>query len=382
MAQLNTIQDTKPRTTSQDRKTLSDQRIDSFDDLIIQEDEPQTGPRPPRSGNRNQQNNTGQEYRLPEIEKEDSKVKGTRSPKGGLGSTELTKKSNDFIKSTKTPIEKQSFLSKAQRILGSDKHTPKFFVQSLPLMVNAPYNIDTPERLSNFMGQCMAESGIYPKTEAMGYRASTLAKVWPNRITLREAKEVVKRAPSVLNGWADIIYGGRNEARSGDRGRGGNTFNKISPAKDGNRGTTEGYTYRGHGLIQSTFKPKFIAFDEKFAGFSEAGDGESKAKSVTGYDDFRPIVQGSDPKNDPHGAVPRKVESGHFIIYPDVTSNPNDPIWAVITSLEFFRGKSKLLVNNVSPLTTKTITGIVKGSSDGYQLRHKWTQYFYNKLKQ
>ena len=60
MAQLNTIQDTKPRTTSQDRKTLSDQRIDSFDDLIIQEDEPQTGPRPPRSGNRNQQNNTGQ----------------------------------------------------------------------------------------------------------------------------------------------------------------------------------------------------------------------------------------------------------------------------------------------------------------------------------
>lgn len=382
MSKLNTIQDTKPRTTSQDRKTLSDQRIDNFDDLIIQEEEEVgAGPvQPRRPSNKNRSNNSGNQYKIPDIEKERSKNKGTRFPKPGKTSADLTKKTQDFLKSTKTPKEKQSFLAKAQSILGSDKHTPTFFVQSLALVVNAPYNIDTPERLANFMGQCMAESGLYPKTENMGYRASTLANKWPNRISLREAQEVVKRPPSALNGWADIIYGGRNESRSGERGRGGNTFNKISPAKDGNIGTTEGYTYRGHGLIQSTFKPKYIRFDEKFAGRTESG--ESKAKARTGYDDFRPIVQGSDPKNDPPGAKKRSVESGHFTIYPDITANPKDPIWSVITSLEFFRGRRELLVNTVSPSTSKAITAIVKGDSDGYQLRHKWAQYFYNKLKQ
>jgi len=378
MAQLNTIQDTKPRTTTQDKKTLSDDRIDNFNDLLIEEEEPVAGPRTgPRS--KNQTNNPGQQYKSPEIEKSKAKEKGGQSPKSGKTAAEFTKEAKEALKATKTPKEKQGFLAKATSALSSDKHTPKYIVDALPLMVNDPYNLDTPERLANFLAQCMAESGLYPKTEGTRYSASRLAEVFSNRISLREAKEVVKRPPGSLNAWPDIMYGGRNEARQGRSGRDGNTFNKISPAKDGNIGTTEGYTYRGHGLIQSTHKPKFIRFDEKFAGRNEAG--ESKAKAITGYDDFRPIVEGSDPKNDPPGAKKRSVESGHFIIYPDITANPKDPIWAVITSLEFFRGKSKLLVNTVSPATTKTITGIVKGSSDGYQPRHKWAQYFYNKLK-
>ncbi len=83
MAQLNTIQDTKPRTTTQDKKTLSDERIDSFDDLLIEEEDAVAGPRSPRSGSRNQRNNPGELYTSPEIEKENSKNKGIRSRRSG-----------------------------------------------------------------------------------------------------------------------------------------------------------------------------------------------------------------------------------------------------------------------------------------------------------
>ena len=127
-------------------------------------------------------------------------------------------------------------------------------------------------------------------------------------------------------------------------------------------------------------KTKVIITNQEKALLEEDGN-VPKIKSLTGYDDFRPIVKGSDPKNDPPGAKPRTVEEGHFTIFPDITANPKDPIWAVITSLEYFRINKELLVNNVSPSTSKRLTEIVRGISGGYQLRHKWASYFYNILK-
>ena len=372
MAQLNTIQDDKPRTSTKDRNSLKDTRIDNFDDLIIQDEEPIAGrPSTSKPSGVNNSNNKGNEYRTPEIEKSDAKAKGGNSPKGGQSSAQLTQKSKDYISSIQTPQETKSFLEKARSILGGDKHTPKYFVDALPIIVNDPYNINTPERLANFMGQCMAESGLFPKTEAMNYSAKRLLEVFPKNVTsIQQAREMVAKGPSKIGGWADRIYGKKF----------GQVVGKISPARDGNQGTPEGYTYRGHGLIQTTGKSKFIAFDKKFAGYDESGN-VPKIKSLTGYDDFRPIVKGSDPKNDPPGAKPRTVEEGHFTIFPDITANPKDPIWAVITSLEYFRINKELLVNNVSPSTSKRLTEIVRGISGGYQLRHKWASYFYNILK-
>lgn len=372
MAQLNTIQDDKPRTTTRDRKTLQDNRIDNFDDLIVEEEEPVAGkPTGTRPSGRNSTNNRGDEYSIPEIEKSDAKAKGGSSPKGGATSAQLTQKSKDYISSIQTPKETKNFLDKAKSILGRDKHTPKYFVDALPIIINDPYNINTPERLANFMGQCMAESGLFPKSEGMNYSAKRLREVFPENVkSIQQAREMVAKGPSKIGGWADRIYGKKF----------GQVVGKISPARDGNQGTPEGYTYRGHGLIQTTGKSKFLAFDRKFAGYDESGN-VPKVKSVTGYDDFRPIVRGSDPKNDPPGAKPRDVEEGHFIIFPDITSNPKDPIWAVITSLEYFRINKELLVNTVSPSTSKQLTKIVRGISGGYQLRHKWASYFYNILK-
>lgn len=371
MAQLNTIQDDKPRTTTRDRKTLQDNRIDNFDDLILEEEEPVAGKPGQKPSGKNNASNRGNEYSIPEIEKPDAKPKGGRSPKGGPTSSQLTQKARDYVSSIQTPREVKGFLEKARAILGADQHTPKYFVDALPIIVNEPYNINTPERLANFMGQCMAESGLYPKSEAMNYSAKRLLEVFPKNVTsIQQAREMVAKGPSKIGGWADRIYGKKF----------GQVVGKISPARDGNQGTPEGYTYRGHGLIQTTGKSKFLAFDRKFAGYDESGN-VPKAKSVTGYDDFRPIVKGSDPKNDPPGAKPRDIEEGHFIIFPDITSNPKDPIWAVITSLEYFRINKELLVNNVSPSTSKRLTEIVRGISGGYQLRHKWASYFYNKLK-
>lgn len=373
MAQLNTIQDDKPRTTTRDRKSLQDTRIDNFDDLVIEEDEVVAG-RPPASkpSGKNQTNNVGNEYRTPEIEKSQSKNKSGKSPQGGPTSAQISQQAKDYVKSIKTPEETKNFLEKAQSVLSSDKHTPKYFVDALPIVVNAPYNINTPARLANFMGQCMAESGLFPKSEGMGYTAKRLLEVFPKSVgnNPERARKLAAIGPTKLGGWADVIYGSKN----------GNTVGKISPALDGNKGTPEGYTYRGHGLIQSTGKGKFLAFDKKFAGFDESGN-VPKVKSLTGYNDYRPIVKGSDPKDDPPGAKPRKVEEGHFIIFPDITSNPNDAIWPVITSLEFFRNDSRLLVDAVSPAISKKNTGIVRGTTSGYQLRHKWSSYFYNKLK-
>ena len=373
MAQLNTIQDDKPRTTTRDRKSLQDNRIDNFDDLIVNEEEPVAGrPSTTKPSGKNATNNGGNQYTTQEIEKAKSKNKGGKSPQGGPTSAQLSQQAKDYVKSIKTPAETKTFLEKAQLILSSDKHTPRYFVEALPVIVNPPYNINTPARLANFMGQCMAESGLFPKSEGMGYTAKNLLENFPKTLggNAARARQLAAIGPTKLGGWADVIYGGKN----------GNTVGRISPALDANKGTPEGYTYRGHGLIQSTGKNKFLGFDKKFAGFDESGK-VPKVKAVTGYNDYRPIVKGSDPKDDPSGAKPRKVEEGHFIIFPDITSNPKDAIWPVITSLEYFRINSELLVNAVSPAISKKNTGIVRGTTSGYQLRHKWASYFYNILK-
>lgn len=371
MTQFNTIQDDKPKTTTRDRKVLQDTRIDNFEDLMDPEKELVAETPQKKSSEKNNSNNRGNEYKIPEIEKFSSKQKGTSSPAGGKTSAQLTQNSKDYIRTIKTPQETKSFLKKATNILRLDQHTPAYFVDALPIVVNAPYNINTPERLANFMGQCMAESGLFPKSEAMGYNAQNIFDTFKKSIggSRRRANELASKDPSKLGGWADVIYGAKL----------GNTVGKISPALDGNKGTPEGYTYRGHGLIQSTGKSKYRRFDEKFAGYDESG--ASKVKSLTGLDDVRPIVKGSDPKNDPPGSKPRMVEEGHFTIFPDITSNPKDPIWAVITSLEYFRNNKKLLVNNVSPTTSKLLTTLVRGTPSGYQLRHKWASYFFDKLK-
>lgn len=111
---------------------------------------------------------------------------------------------------------------------------------SLARIFEAPLNatcllfgIDTPMREAAFVAQCGHESdGFARLEESMWYRhAESIRANWPGRVTsLAEAEHLVGRPEALAN----IVYAGR----------GGN----------GDVASGDGWTYRGRGLIQLTFR--------------------------------------------------------------------------------------------------------------------------------
>jgi len=95
------------------------------------------------------------------------------------------------------------------------------------------YEINTPARISGFIGQCQHESGNFKVLEEnLNYSAEALCRVWPSRFPTLEAAQPFHRNPEKI---ANKVYGGRM----------GNT-------EDG-----DGWLYHGRGLIQLTGKDNY-----------------------------------------------------------------------------------------------------------------------------
>lgn len=280
-----------------------------------------------------------------DLKKQDAKAKKTDQPKGAEEkkpdppSKQLTAKTLAEIEKIQLTPQQKTLIEKARSI----PQLPDYFKQSLPLVVTDPYNINTPGRLAHFCGQIMTECGFNSRTEGVGYRSERLRQAvkgytdakgkyhkpyWPGRLTDQEIvslsidKGSIK--PSQIGGWPDVVYGSRKE-----KSRGGNKF-----------GTLDGYNYRGHGLIQITFKsPIYQLLIDLYPN--------------EGFDK-------------------------------DTEKISTDPKWALISALAWWlRNKATVLRDDVSDSTITNISTRVNGTNPAnhLDLRIKWTKTFYDKLK-
>jgi len=105
------------------------------------------------------------------------------------------------------------------------------------------FGIDTSRRQAQFLAQTAHESGGFSRLEEnLNYDAPGLARTWPSRFssdgapnyTPNELARKIARQPERI---ANAAYGGRM----------------------GNNATTDGWTYRGRGLIQLTGKANYQA---------------------------------------------------------------------------------------------------------------------------
>jgi putative chitinase len=102
----------------------------------------------------------------------------------------------------------------------------------------ALYDINTPERIAAFLGQCFVESAMLTKLEEdLFYKTpERLCAVWPGKFKTVAAAAPYARNPQKL---ANFVYANRN----------GN----------GPEATGNGWAYRGSGYIQLTGLDNFVA---------------------------------------------------------------------------------------------------------------------------
>lgn len=273
--------------------------------------------------------------------------------------------SQDKLKSVSTPATKNELIKRIREI--PDNMVPKFIKPYAELMVNV-FGIDTREKVANFLGQVSAES-IRGVSEYVYYTSErNLRGVFGNRVKKQDLKDFVYTTPSPsrpygfaagktpweLNGWTDSYYGSRNGNMNG------NSFNRVSSATNSRQGVSpnsppanmqvnpffykgspDGYAYRGHGVIQITGKVQYEQMN-KFFG-----------------------TNGTLEKN-----------NVDFVKNPELVSE--NPKFAFLSALMWWYNHKGVYINKVSLPTTKTITAAVRGSSVGYQSRHRNVErYFY-----
>lgn len=115
--------------------------------------------------------------------------------------------------------------------------------------------LQDPIQRAEIWAQCVAESGrkFTAKTENMMYTRDNLLKIWPSYFDEKTVDNYVpKKIGDQGQAWAQRVYGGRM----------------------GNDYTTDGYTYRGRGLIQITGKANYkaasLAFKQDFVKYPDA----------------------------------------------------------------------------------------------------------------
>jgi putative chitinase len=107
------------------------------------------------------------------------------------------------------------------------------------LIVMKDYNINTINKLSNFLGQVAHESGNFKFTvENLNYSAEGLLKVFPKYFS-KDTAAIAARKPEVIG---NIVYS--NRMGNGDRSSG------------------DGWKYRGRGYMMLTGKGNYKAFGE------------------------------------------------------------------------------------------------------------------------
>lgn len=99
------------------------------------------------------------------------------------------------------------------------------------------FEINTPERQSAFIGQCMHESGNFKTLkENLNYSAKGLHATWPARFPSEEEAAPYNRAPEKI---ANKVYADR--------------------MGNGDEASGDGWKYHGRGLIQLTGKSNYKA---------------------------------------------------------------------------------------------------------------------------
>ena len=97
------------------------------------------------------------------------------------------------------------------------------------------FEINTPERMAAFIGQCAHESGNFKTLqENLNYSAEALCRVWPKRFPSLEAAKPYHRNPDAI---ANKVYASR--------------------MGNGDEASEEGSLYKGRGLIQLTGKDNY-----------------------------------------------------------------------------------------------------------------------------
>ncbi len=100
------------------------------------------------------------------------------------------------------------------------------------------YDINSPQRVSAFLAQCMHESGNFKfLKENLNYRAESLMRVWPRYFPNIEVARQYAQKPEMI---ANRAYGGR--------------------MGNGPEETGDGWKFCGRGLIQLTGRNNYQAF--------------------------------------------------------------------------------------------------------------------------
>ena len=100
------------------------------------------------------------------------------------------------------------------------------------------YHINTPQRVSAFLAQCMHESGNFKfLKENLNYRAESLMRVWPRYFPNIELARQYAQKPEMI---ANRAYGGR--------------------MGNGDESSGDGWKFCGRGLIQLTGRNNYQSF--------------------------------------------------------------------------------------------------------------------------
>lgn len=291
--------------------------------------------------------------------KNKTKSKGIASQKTAPGDVQVA--ASDRLKSVSNPATKNDLIDRIKSM--PDKMLPSFVKPYVDIMVNK-FGIDTREKAANFLGQISAES-IRGNAEYVYYTsAKTLKGVFGDRVKSPDVGNFVfsdKKLsnfgfgipPWSLNGLNDSYYGSRKSNENG------NVFNRVSSAQNPKqnvkpgtkpdnfqtnpgfyKGSPDGYAYRGHGLIQITGRVQYEKMNEYFG------------------------INGKFDKN-----------NVDFLKNPELVSENQK--FAFLSALMWWQEHRGVHINQVSLSTTKTITAAVRGSSGGYQYRHKNVERYY-----
>jgi putative chitinase len=126
----------------------------------------------------------------------------------------------------------------------------------------AEHDIDTPKRLAHFLAQVFHESGgLRVERENGRYSAKNLAKMWDDGNWHKWFNN--DRAACIAMAPQCAADGGRA------------LFNRVYGKRMGNRGadTDDGWTYRGHGLLQTTGREAYVKYGKRW-GVDFAGQPE------------------------------------------------------------------------------------------------------------
>lgn len=114
----------------------------------------------------------------------------------------------------------------------------------------ARFQIDTPARIAAFLAQVAHESADFMRVEEnLNYSWQALRNTWPTRFPSDEFAQRYHRNPEKI---ANLVYGGR--------------------FGNGDEASGDGWSYRGRGLIQITFRENYAAYAQVIADPSIAAN--------------------------------------------------------------------------------------------------------------